>query len=149
MKKLILLTFCLSLISFQAAANRPAEEDLPANTDSSTEATSNIPVPEQVEQGTSDSTTTADTQNTEADESTAADMMQNGDVIQRQETPARPQITIIDFPSRGMNMSKVLNELGEPTIRHPAIGKPPITRWVYPDRTVFFEYSHVIHVVVK
>ena len=44
-------------------------------------------------------------------------------------------------------MSKVINELGEPTTRFAAIGKPPITRWVYPDRTVFFEYSHVIHVV--
>jgi len=143
MKKLILLTFCISLISFQAAANRPAEEDSPVNTDSSSESTSNIPAPEQPEQEM------ADTQNTEENATSTTETMQQGDVIQMQETPARPQITIIDFPTRGMNMSKVLNELGEPTTRHPAIGKPPITRWVYPDRTVFFEYSHVIHVVVK
>jgi len=149
MKNLLLLTLCLSFISFQAAANRPAEEESPTNTDSSTETTSNVPAPEQIEQEMTDTTTDADTQSMEEGDATTADTMQSGDVIQVQEAPARPQLKIIDFPTRGMDMSKVLNELGEPTIRHPAIGKPPITRWVYPDRTVFFEYSHVIHVVVK
>jgi len=60
-----------------------------------------------------------------------------------------PQLILVDFPRRGMDMSKVVNELGEPVTRHPAVGNPPITRWDYADRTVFFEYSHVIHVVAR
>ncbi|MCK5334570.1 MAG: hypothetical protein KAQ67_00330, partial [Gammaproteobacteria bacterium] len=81
-------------------------------------------------------------------ETTVNKSQQSGDIIKLEKT-APAHIVIIDFPVRGMDMSKVINELGEPTTRFPAVGKPPITRWVYPDRTVFFEYSHVIHVVAR
>lgn len=55
----------------------------------------------------------------------------------------------LDFPKRGMTMDKVLNELGQPKQAPPAVGKPAITKWVYDDRTVYFENKTVIHVVAN
>lgn len=72
----------------------------------------------------------------------------SGDVLELQ-----PGDTIIinplDFPVRGMTMDKVQNELGRPAEIAPSIGEPPITRWTYADRVVFFERSKVIHVVER
>jgi hypothetical protein len=72
----------------------------------------------------------------------------SGDVLELQ-----PGETIIinplDFPVRGMTMDKVQNELGQPAEIAPSIGEPPITRWTYADRVVFFERSRVIHVVER
>ena len=45
-------------------------------------------------------------------------------------------------------MDTVKAQYGEPTEAKPAVGDPPITRWVYPGYTVYFEYQHVIDVVV-
>jgi len=56
-------------------------------------------------------------------------------------------VRLLDFPRRGMSMDKVKNELGEPINISATVGEPPITSWVYDDRTVYFEYSSVIHVV--
>ena len=53
----------------------------------------------------------------------------------------------LDFPSRGMSMKKVLNELGKPKKTIAAVGKPPIRKWIYDDRTVYFEEMTVVHVV--
>lgn len=55
----------------------------------------------------------------------------------------------LNFPRRGMSMDQVKNKLGQPVKADPAVGKPPITRWVYNDRTVYFERSTVIHVVAN
>lgn len=55
----------------------------------------------------------------------------------------------LDFPRRGMSMDQVKNKLGQPVKVDPAVGKPPITRWVYNDRTIYFERSTVIHVVAS
>ena len=72
----------------------------------------------------------------------------SGDVLELQ-----PGDTIIinplDFPARGMTMDRVENELGRPVEIAPSIGEPPITRWTYADRVVFFEYARVIHVVER
>lgn len=69
---------------------------------------------------------------------------QKGDVLV---TPAG--VRLLDTPRRGVEMEKVRNELGNPLEELPAVGDPPITRWVYSDRTVYFEYSRVIHVVAR
>lgn len=143
MKNLLsLFMFSLFFVSFQSIANRPAEDDSPPYLRPATSDTSSsIPAP--------------DSQNQEviAEQPPVENLMpetqQSGDVIKLEDTPTQNRIILLDFPQRGMEMSKVLNELGEPSTRFPAIGKPPITRWVYPDRTVFFEYSHVIHVVAQ
>ncbi|MES0327622.1 MAG: hypothetical protein ABUK13_05465 [Gammaproteobacteria bacterium] len=69
-----------------------------------------------------------------------------GDVIELQAGETLP-VTVIDFPHRGMSMEKVKNELGQALSVSDAIGDPPITTWTYSDRIVYFEYTHVIHVV--
>ena len=51
-------------------------------------------------------------------------------------------------PNRGARMSDVAAQYGEPESRRDAVGEPPITRWVYPSYTVYFERDRVIDVVV-
>ena len=58
-------------------------------------------------------------------------------------------VRTVDFPRRGMSQEKVQNELGRPVEIVPAVGTPPISRWIYDDRVVYFEYASVIHVVAK
>lgn len=47
-------------------------------------------------------------------------------------------------PSRGMKMDQVLQRFGEPRQRLPAVGEPPITRWIYDGYTVYFENEYTI-----
>ena len=51
-------------------------------------------------------------------------------------------------PARGMSMDIVVERFGQPTERLPAVGDPPITRWVYDGYTVYFEDQHTITSVV-
>jgi len=51
-------------------------------------------------------------------------------------------------PMRGVRMTDVQKQFGEPTTRHPTVGNPPITRWDYPEFSVFFERDRVIDAVV-
>ncbi len=73
--------------------------------------------------------------------------------LQLPATEIRPGETItihrFDKPRRGASMKKVRNELGSPLSTDPAVGKPPITRWIYTNRIVYFEYSSVIDVVAR
>jgi hypothetical protein len=50
-----------------------------------------------------------------------------------------------DLPKQGTSMAAVQKQFGAPVQKTAAVGKPPITRWVYPDFTVVFEYKHVVH----
>ncbi|MEW6765980.1 MAG: phosphodiesterase [Pseudomonadota bacterium] len=50
-------------------------------------------------------------------------------------------------PERGQSMNSVLKHYGEPQQRIAPVGRPPITRWVYPEFTVYFEHRHTIHSV--
>jgi len=132
---------CLLALSTQVAANRPAEDDPTPSGTSAIETSSNIPAPvTAIPEIIPDAPPATDNQVYE---------QQSGDVLTTEPATAAQQLIIFDFPRRGMDMSKVVNELGEPITRHPAVGNPPITRWDYADRTVFFEYSHVIHVVAR
>lgn len=54
-----------------------------------------------------------------------------------------------DRPDKGMSMKRVLRRFGEPVEKLPPAGKPPITRWIYEDFTVYFENNYVIHAVEK
>ncbi len=69
-----------------------------------------------------------------------------GDVLEMQPGETL-NIKLLNFPRRGMDMSRVQNELGEPLVISPTVGEPPITTWSYADRKVYFEGSTVIHVV--
>ncbi len=53
------------------------------------------------------------------------------------------------MPDKGMSMASVEQRYGAPSGRRAPVGNPPITRWEYPGFIVFFEYSHVVHSVVK
>lgn len=55
----------------------------------------------------------------------------------------------INRPKRGQSEAKVLKQFGEPIKRHPARGKPPISKWDFPQFTVVFESGYVIHTVIK
>jgi len=50
----------------------------------------------------------------------------------------------IKMPGRGMTMDKVESTFGAPSQKYPDVGDPPITRWIYPGFTVYFEYQYVI-----
>jgi len=47
-------------------------------------------------------------------------------------------------PQRGTRMDQVIARFGEPTERFASVGQPPITRWVYPTYTVYFEHELVL-----
>ena len=63
--------------------------------------------------------------------------------------PETSTLSLLDFPRRGMDQEKVQSELGAPVEIKSAVGQPPITRWIYNDRVVYFEYSTVLHVVAR
>jgi hypothetical protein len=52
-------------------------------------------------------------------------------------------------PTNGRTMDQVKARFGEPVKVYPAVGKPPITRWNYPQFSVYFEHNLVIHSVVN
>jgi len=54
-----------------------------------------------------------------------------------------------DCPTRGMTMQGVEERHGAPQEMSPAVGKPPISRWIYEDFTVYFEANYVLHSVVN
>lgn len=52
-----------------------------------------------------------------------------------------------ELPQRGTTMDRVRAHWGAPQQALPAVGDPPISRWIYDDFTVYFEYRQVIHSV--
>jgi len=50
-------------------------------------------------------------------------------------------------PPRGITKAQVEQRYGAPADRLPAVGQPPISRWVYPSFVVFFEGNIVVHAV--
>ena len=79
--------------------------------------------------------------------------VQTGDVVQLPPVEMRPgetlKVDLLDTPRRGASMNKVQREFGEPLSMSDSVGNPPITRWIYADRIVYFEYSSVLHVVPR
>lgn len=63
--------------------------------------------------------------------------------------PADVVQTVPSMPPRGVTMEAVRSRLGPPSHRTPAVGDPPITRWVYDEFTVYFEHDRVIHSVKR
>ena len=120
---LLLSAFSSLVISQQVSANRPAAEPDTLSAPSS--------VDNMMQQKT----------------------QQSGDVVvlpaKEMQAGETIQIKLLDMPRRGMSMDKVQNELGQPIATSASIGQPPITRWTYNDRIVYFEYSTVLHVVAR
>jgi hypothetical protein len=76
-----------------------------------------------------------------------SETVETGTVLNNTDEPIL--VRKLDFPRRGMTEDKVKNELGNPGEIKPAVGKPPISQWVYDDRIVYFEFATVLHVVAK
>ena len=55
----------------------------------------------------------------------------------------------VQLPGRAMSMEMVQNRFGEALDKSPTVGDPPITKWTYPNFTVYFESEFVIHAVVS
>ncbi len=69
-------------------------------------------------------------------------------------TPVPTSATIpheysVEMPVRGMTMTEVTQHFGHPREKRVPVGQPPITRWVYPKYTVYFEYKYVIDSVLN
>jgi len=80
------------------------------------------------------------------------DRRASGDVllIERSQTAERS----MNLPRRGLSMGEVERRFGAPERKHAAVGgnrpqHPPITRWTYPDFSVYFEHSTVIDSVAN
>lgn len=52
-------------------------------------------------------------------------------------------------PTLGMSQETVEKQFGSPIEVVAAKGQPPISRWIYEDFVVYFEYNTVLHSVVK
>jgi hypothetical protein len=59
------------------------------------------------------------------------------------------QAKMANVPKKGMTMAQVEAKFGEPSEKVAAVGKPPISKWIYPLYTVYFEYKHVINSVLN
>lgn len=53
----------------------------------------------------------------------------------------------IVLPTRGESQKAVLERFGLPDEEHPAVGKPPISRWDYREFSVYFENGVVVDAV--
>lgn len=53
-----------------------------------------------------------------------------------------------DLPQNGLTKAQVEARFGEPDERRAPVGDPPITRWIYEDFNVYFEYDLVIESVL-
>lgn len=62
-------------------------------------------------------------------------------------TAGQPTADPLVVPVRGTTMEQVKQHFGMPERIFPAVGAPPITRWVYPQFVVYFERDWVIHSV--
>lgn len=60
--------------------------------------------------------------------------------------PLNP-VPLVATPTRFATMNDVKQRFGKPSQILPAVGKPPITRWIYPQFIVYFEGRWVIHSV--
>ena len=52
------------------------------------------------------------------------------------------------LPPHGESRAAVKARYGDPLKWTQAVGEPPISRWEYPDFSVYFEHDHVVHAVL-
>lgn len=74
-----------------------------------------------------------------------ADTLRLGDAIAQEPRNAADGLL---RPRSGMNKTQVRAKFGEPGETLAAVGEPPISRWVYPSYTVYFEHDLVLNSVV-
>jgi hypothetical protein len=72
-----------------------------------------------------------------------------GDVLLIDAVARNQQAAEHSVPAPGLSMQQVEQRYGAPAQMLAPVGDPPITRWVYDDFIVYFEYDRVIHSVVR
>ena len=145
---LVATVFSFLLLFQQAiASSRPAMEEITATPSMEEMTATNDAVEEDLEKSHPDEVMSSVEMIRQQETQPAGDVLQlppreiqPGDVI---------KVRQLDFPRRGMSMDKVENEFGPPVKKIASVGEPPITRWIYGDRVVYFEYSTVLHVVAR
>jgi len=55
----------------------------------------------------------------------------------------------IQTPKNGQSMESTQATFGEPLKKLSPVGEPPISKWVYPHFTVYFENNIVVHAVLN
>ena len=82
----------------------------------------------------------------------AQESRESGDVllVERSQEAERS----MELPRRGLGMAEVERRFGAPSRKHAPVGgnrpqHPPITRWTYPEFSVYFERSTVIDAVAN
>ena len=63
--------------------------------------------------------------------------------------PVQKPADWVKMPGNGMTMEKVEKWFGSPMKKYQSVGNPPITRWDYPDYSVYFEGDQVITSVYR
>jgi hypothetical protein len=51
----------------------------------------------------------------------------------------------LELPARGIEKTEVESRFGAPLAIEGPVGQPPITKWIYREFAVVFEYDHVVH----
>lgn len=69
----------------------------------------------------------------------------NADVLLIEEVRER---MLRDLPSNGLTQAEVIQRYGEPLEQRSPVGDPPITRWIYDEYSVYFEYDTVLESVL-
>lgn len=133
------MSSCLLLISTQVFADRPAMEDNPPAVETA--------APAEIQEVVIQEPVSA-VEMSMQHESARATQDTMGDALELQPGETLP-VRVLDFPTRGMTMETVQNQLGVPNEISDTVGEPPITSWTYADRTVYFEHSNVIHAVAN
>lgn len=55
----------------------------------------------------------------------------------------------IERPGNGQSREDVMQQYGPPQEMTDPVGDPPISRWTYPNYSVYFEYDRVLHTVLR
>lgn len=132
----------------QQAAQPTSGSGIPAPVSASTEEAQ--PAYMQEEQDSApDSATNGAASEVEQPQTVRSETHKSGDILNMPAGNQPARVRLLDFPRRGMSTQTVESELGRPSEIVPAVGKPPISRWVYDDRVVFFERNSVVHVVAR
>lgn len=144
----------LSVFSSQALANRPAMDEPHEAMQETINQAVNEPVEEMAHRPVETTPQVAtETPPSSVDLIMQQQTQQTRGVLQMPAKEMQPgetiRIKVLDFPRRGMSMDKVKNEYGQPIAMSDSVGEPPITRWTYQDRIVYFEHSYVIHAVAR
>ncbi len=155
------IAMLLASASFSANANRPAMEEEAANVAQERIQQEKMQQAQQMQQRQAEA---AQQVSQQTPSSSVDRIMQQqptsnvqyqttGDVLvlPPKEMQAGETITIkkLNVPRRGVKMDAVRRDLGPPIATSASVGQPPITRWTYNDRIVYFEHSTVLHVVAR